>query len=211
MTRPNALQRWWMRRQHGGGQWAVLLEKPPEGEWVSLDLETTGMNPASDHILSLAAVPLREGKVLLSERFTRRIRPERGFDIESIRHHHITPEEAAQGVSVTQAVREFLAWLGARTLLGYYLDFDLRMLNPHVRNICGFSLPNRQQDLADRVLAEQRRRSPDVPPNLDFAYIAQVLDVPVIGRHTALGDATTVALCWLALQSKGWKPDSHQA
>ena len=206
MTSPNALQRWWMSRQHGGGQWAALLQSAPADEWVSLDLETTGMDPASDHILSLAAVPLRDGKVLLSERFTRRIRPDRGFDIESIRHHHITPEEAAQGVSVTQAVREFLAWLGPRQLLGYYLDFDLRMLAPHVRNICGFSLPNPQQDLADAVLAEQRRRNPDAPPNLDFAHIAEVLSVPIIGRHSALGDATTVAMCWLALQSKGWRP-----
>ena len=34
--------------------------------------------------------------------------------------------------------------------------------------------------------------------------MAQTLGVPVVGRHTALGDATTVALCWVALQARGW-------
>ena len=67
------LSRWWLRRRHRGGEWAALLQPPPAGEWVSLDLETTGLDPSSDHILSLAAVPVRHGRVLLSERFERRI------------------------------------------------------------------------------------------------------------------------------------------
>ena len=50
------LHRWWLRRRHGGGPWAGLLQRPPDDEWVSLDLETTGLDPARDHILSLAAV-----------------------------------------------------------------------------------------------------------------------------------------------------------
>ena len=200
-----SLRRWWLRRRHGEGEWQDLLAPPPPGEWVSLDLETTGMDPSTDHILSLAAVPVREGRVMLSERFTRRIRPDRGFDIESIRHHHITPEEAAAGVTVTAAVREFLQWLGPRALLGYYLDFDLRMLAPHVRAICGFRLPNRRDDLADEIAAMQRRIAPDAPPNLDFAHIAAHLGVPVVGRHSALGDATTVAACWLVLRERGWR------
>ncbi|MGY0505745.1 exonuclease domain-containing protein [Luteimonas sp. e5] len=206
MSTATALRRWWTRRRHGEGEWRALTAPAPQHEWVSLDLETTGLDPARDHILSLAAVPLREGRVCLSERFTRRIRPEREFGIDSIRHHHITPQEAASGIGVTRAVREFLHWLGPRPLLGYYLDFDLRMLAPHVRAVCGFTLPNRRFDLADAVQAAQLRRRPDAPPNLDFHHIAHTLGVPVLGRHSALGDATTVAMCWLALQEKGWHP-----
>ncbi len=205
MSSQLSIGRWWARRQHGEGEWGALFGTPADDEWVSLDLETTGMDPANDHILSLAAVPVRAGRVLLSERFTRRIRPDRGFDIESIRHHHITPDEAAAGISVTPAVREFLHWLGPRRLLGYYLAFDLKMLGPHVRAITGFALPNPQVDLADEVLAQQRRRNPDAPANLDFQFIADTLGVPIIGRHSALGDASTVAMCWLALRAKGWQ------
>ncbi|WP_133000215.1 exonuclease domain-containing protein [Luteimonas arsenica] len=197
----HALQRWWLGRRAGKGEWAGLLRPAPPGEWVSLDLETTGLDPRQDHILSLAAVPVRDGRVLTSARFERRIRADRDFGIESIRHHRITPEEAAGGVSVTTAVREFLHWLQGRRLLGYHLGFDLAMLSPHVRGLTGFALPNPRVDLADAFAARARRAQPNAPPNLDFQHIADSLGVPVLGRHSALGDAVTVGLCWLALQT----------
>lgn len=196
-----AFRRWWLKRQFGNGEWAGLLRPAPPGEWISLDLETTGLDPKQDHILSLAAVPVRDGRVLMSERFERRIRADREFGIESIRHHHITPDEAAEGVAVTAAVREFLHWLEGRTLLGYHLAFDLAMLSPHVHGLAGFGLPNPRVDLADAFAARARRAQPNAPPNLDFQHIADSLGVPVLGRHSALGDAVTVGLCWLALQA----------
>ncbi|HRP72563.1 MAG TPA: exonuclease domain-containing protein [Luteimonas sp.] len=195
------LRRWWLRRKFGDGEWAGLLQRAPAGEWVSLDLETTGLDPKQDHILSLAAVPVREGRVVTSERFERRIRADREFGIESIRHHYITPDEAAGGVSVTTAVRAFLPWLGGRTLLGYHLGFDLAMLSPHVRALTGFALPNPRVELGVAFAARERRARPGVAPNLDFEHITASLGVPVLGRHSALGDAVTVGLCWLALQS----------
>ena len=198
------LARWWLRRRHGGGEWAGLLQAPPADEWVSLDLETTGMDPAKDHILSLAAVPVRDCRVCVSERFERRVHTARAFGIESIRHHRITPDEASGGEQVTQVVREFLHWLGSRRLLGYYLGFDLDMLAPHVRVATGFALPNATLDLGDEVARLQRRQRPDAPVNLDVAHIAGRLGVPMVARHTALGDAVTVGLCWLALQARGW-------
>lgn len=198
------LPRWWLRRRHAGGEWAALWQPPPAGEWVSLDLETTGLDPARDHILSLAAVPVRAGRVCLSERFERRVHTARAFGIDSIRHHRITPDEASTGEQITDVVREFLHWLGGRRLLGYNLGFDLDMLRPHVRALTGFDLPNPVVDLGDEVARQQRRQRPNAPVNLDFAHIAQTLGVPMVERHSALGDATTVALCWLALRARGW-------
>lgn len=196
-----AFGRWWLRRKFGDGEWACLLRPAPPAEWVSLDLETTGLDPRNDHILSLAAVPVRNGRVLTSERFERRIRADRAFGIESIRHHRITPGEAAEGVAVTAAVRAFMLWLEGRTLLGYHLAFDTAMLSPHVRALAGFGLPNPRVDLADAFAARARRVQPNAAPNLGFQHIADSLGVPVLGRHTALGDAVTVGLCWLALQA----------
>ena len=198
------LSRWWLRRRHGDGEWAALLQPAPPGEWVSLDLETTGLDPARDHILSLAAVPVRDGRVWLSERFERSVHTARAFGIDSIRHHRITPDEASAGEPVAEVVRDFLHWLGSRRLLGYYLGFDLDMLAPHVRALTGFALPNPVVDLGDEIAARQRRQRPHAPVELDFAHIADTLGVPAIGRHSALGDAATVGLCWLALQRKGW-------
>lgn len=202
------LRRRWLARRHRGSEWEGLLQSPPPGEWVSLDLETTGLDPRRDHILSLAAVPVRGSRVVLSERFERRIRPDRAFGIESVRHHLITPAEAAAGIQVTRAVREFLHWLGSRTLLGYHISFDLEMLAPHARAITGFGVPNVRVELADAFASHIARTRPYDPHNLEFSHIARTLGVPVLGRHSALGDATTVALCWLALQPRA-APRGH--
>ena len=201
------LTRWWLRRRHADSEWAALLQPAAADAWVSLDLETTGMNPGQDHILSLAAVPVHDGQVWLSKRFERRVQTDRAFGIDSIRHHRITPQEAGDGEPVAEVVRDFLHWLGGRRVLGYYIDFDAGMLAPHVRALTGFALPNPLVDLGEEVARRQRQQRPDVPPNLDFVHIATTLGVPIVGRHTALGDATTVGLCWIALRQRGWPAD----
>lgn len=196
------LRRWLDARRHGAGPWAALLQPHRGDELVSLDLETTGLDPRSDHILSIAAIPVREGRVRTSERFERVVRAERDFDIESIRHHRITPDESAHGSSVTRAVEDLLRWLGNRPLLGYNLAFDVAMLMPHARRITGFALPNVRIELAGEYQARQQRRNPDAAIDLRLEAICEDLGVPMLGRHDATGDAITVALCWLALRGR---------
>ena len=111
--------------------------------------------------------------------------------------------EAVPGLDLSQPPFDLLDAAGRR-LLGYNLGFDLDMLGPHVRAATGFALPNATVDLADEVARRQRQQRPNAPVNLDFAHIAETLGVPMVERHSALGDATTVALCWLALQARGW-------
>jgi DNA polymerase-3 subunit epsilon len=176
-----------------------LFEPSPAGEWVSLDLETTGLDPSHDAVLSLAAVPVRGGQVRLSERFESLVQPGRGFDIESIRHHRLTPGEVAQAPTLDAVLPDFLRWLGPRRLLGYHLAFDLAMLDPAVRALTGFPLPNPRQELAQAWLEHQRLSQPQGDIDLSLDTLARKLELPVLGRHTALGDATLVAVAWLSL------------
>ena len=198
----NRVRRWWLARRHGAGEWGFLFDPPPRGEWVSLDLETTGLDPARDAVLSLAAVPVRGGQVRLSERFETLVQPGRGFDIESIRHHRLTPEEVANAPALDAVLPGFLRWLGPRTLLGHHLAFDLAMIDPAVRRLTGFPLPNPRAELAQAWLDRRRLEQPQGDIDLSLDTIARGLGVPVLDRHTALGDASAVGLCWLALAAR---------
>lgn len=197
------LRRWWLARRHRDGEWGFLFDPAPAGEWVSLDLETTGLDPARDAVLSLAAVPVRAGRVRLSERFETLVQPGRGFDIESIRHHRLTPEDVLHAPTLDAVLPDFLRWLGARTLLGHHLAFDLAMLDAPVRRLTGFPLPNPRAELAQAWLDRRRLEQPQGDVDLSLDVIARTLGIPVIGRHTALGDATAVGLAWLALVAPG--------
>lgn len=194
------LRRWLDARKHGSGDWGALLQPWRGDEVVSLDLETTGLDPRQDHILSIAAVPVRDGRVRMSERFVRNVRAERSFNIDSIRHHRITPDESADGESVTASVEGLLRWLGNRPLLGYNLQFDVAMLSPHAKRITGFALPNQRIELAGHYQQRQQQQRPDAAIDLRLEAICEDLHIPMLGRHTALGDAVTVGLCWLALR-----------
>lgn len=198
----NGLRRWWLARRHGGGGWGALFGPAPRDEWVSLDLETTGLDPRSDAILSLAAVPVRGGRVRTSERFETLVHPGRAFDIASIRHHRLTPADVADAPQLRAVLPGFLRWLGPRTLLGHHLAFDLAMLDGPCRVVMGFPLPNRRAELGQAWLDHRRLADPHAHVDLSLDAIAAALGVPVLARHTALGDATTVALCWLALRAR---------
>lgn len=198
----NPLRRWWLGRRHAGGEWSPLFARPTNNEWVSLDLETTGLDPRTDAILSLAAVPVRGGQVRLAERFETLVHPGRAFDIESIRHHRLTPADVADAPQLRDVLPGFLRWLGPRTLLGHHLAFDVAMLDGPMRVVMGFPLPHRRAELGQAWLDHRRLADPHAHVDLSLDAIAGALGIPVIARHTALGDASTVALCWLALQQR---------
>ncbi|MBB1059982.1 3'-5' exonuclease [Marilutibacter spongiae] len=200
-----AWRRWRDRRLHGNGPWAALLAAPPARQWVSLDLETSGLDPGRDRILSIAAVPIVEDRVCLSQRFEAIVRPAVDAappDLDALRHHRLRPQDLAGGLALHDAVAGLLDWLGPRPLVGYRIGFDVAMLDRVVPGITGFALPNRRIDIAARYRARHRHRAPDAAiDETGFEALAAVLGVPQLGRHTALGDATTAALCWLALQA----------
>ncbi|MCF7221796.1 exonuclease domain-containing protein [Marilutibacter chinensis] len=204
-TIPLPLRRWLDRRRHRDGPWSGLLAPAPTGEWVSLDLETSGLDPARDRILTIAAVPVADGRVHLARRFEATVRPpsdsEPPPDIDAIRHHRLRPQDLAHGLEEHEAVASLLDWLGSRALIGYRIGFDVAMLDRVVPEVTGFRLPNPRTDLAARFRARLHRRNPHaVAGDADFEAIAGALGIPMLGRHSALGDATTAAACWLALQ-----------
>lgn len=198
----NPLQRRWLGWRHGAGPWRALFGSPPADEVVSLDLETTGLDVARDRILRLAAVPVRGGRVVLSERFERWVDPGRAFGIDSIRHHRILPGDVAAAEAEHAVVEAFLRWLGPRPLLGYCIDFDIAMLDPWARALTGFPLPHRRIDLALVHLAHLERRQPERAQRMNLDAILADTGVPALNRHDALADATATALAWRVLHAR---------
>lgn len=198
-----ALHRWLDRRRLRDPRFLPLFERYRGEDVVSLDLETTSLDPAECEVLSLAAVPVDARGARLSERFVRSVRHGRDYGIESIRVHRILPGESAGGASLDAVIEEFALWLGNRPLLGYYLAFDVAVVNRVLQRLHGFRLPNRQIELAERYLATLPVREGQAEPDLRLDTIAQTLGVPLMGRHTALGDAVSVGLCYAALRRGG--------
>lgn len=182
--------------------WRSLASVSPydEPELVSLDLETTSLDPRSAEILSIAAVPVRDRQVLLSERFERTVRANAAVDPEAVKYHRLLPADVEHGLPARQAVTEFVEWLGDRPLLGYCIGFDCMMLEKAAQWGGGGLLDGRRFDIREIYRRRMLQRNPDDHPSQALDDILAALDVPSISRHTAVGDATAVALAFLRLK-----------
>lgn len=190
-------------------RWPAFLERfrPVDyDEPVSvLDLETSGLDPKSDRILSIAAVRVEGGRIVLSERFHRLVQDAGPVNREAIRHHRLRPVDVRHGEPLGDVLEAFVAWHGGRPLVGYAVAFDLAFLRREARSR-RLDLPPRRADVRDRYRDRCLRANPQHPPDLRFEAMARALGVPIIGRHDALGDAVSTALMWIGLGGRGGAP-----
>lgn len=188
------------RRQLRDPRYTFLFDAPPEQEWIAIDCETSSLDPARAEILSIAAVPVCGPRIMLSRTLSLTLRPNGPIAAQSIPIHQLREQDVANGLDVEEALPCLLDFIGSRPLLGYYLEFDLAVLNRQIRPRLGIALPNLAIEVSalyyDRKVTAYR---PEVDLSLDA--ILSDLDLPVLPRHDPRNDALLAALIFLKLSS----------
>ncbi|SFH91726.1 3'-5' exonuclease [Modicisalibacter xianhensis] len=187
------------RRKQAHGRYGWLFNPYTGDELVAIDCETTGLDPKTAELVSIAAVRIKGDHVLTSDALDLRLQQPDSLSGDSIRIHRLRGVDLEEGESLQAALEKFLDFIGNRPLLGWCVDYDISVINRHLRPLLGFDLPNVSIDMAQVYQRELRRIRPHLEPHLGFESIAKALGVPVMGRHTALGDATTTALMYVRL------------
>ena len=198
------LQRAWMLQHLADTRYRFMWDTPPPDEWVSLDCETTGLNTRSDEIIAISAVRIQGDRILTSQRLELLVRPEGAVPADSIRVHRLRGQDVAGGLPAQEAVQQLLHFIGSRPLVGYYLEFDVAMLNRVLFPMLGVRLPQPQIEVSAlyydykfrQLDAHQKDRSID----LRFATLMHDLDLPEREAHNALNDAVMAALAFTKLR-----------
>ena len=198
------LQRAWMLQHLADTRYRFMWDAPPPDEWVSLDCETTGLNTRSDEIIAISAVRIQGDRILTSQRLELLVRPEGAVPADSIRVHRLRGQDVAGGLPAQEAVQQLLHFIGSRPLVGYYLEFDVAMLNRVLFPMLGVRLPQPQIEVSAlyydykfrQLDAHQKDRSID----LRFATLMHDLDLPEREAHNALNDAVMAALAFTKLR-----------
>lgn len=198
------LQRAWMLHHLADTRYRFMWDTPPPDEWVALDCETTGLNTRSDEIIAISAVRIQGDRILTSQRLELLVRPEGTVSANSIRVHRLRGQDVAGGLPAQEAVQQLLHFIGSRPLVGYYLEFDLAMLNRVLFPLLGVPLPQPQIEVSAlyydykfrQLDAHQKDRSID----LRFATLMRDLDLPEREAHNALNDAVMAALAFTKLR-----------
>lgn len=201
-----ALRREWLLYHLGDPAFRFMFDPPPANEWVALDCETTGLNVRSDEIISIGAVRIVGQRIMTSERLELLVRPERGVSAESVRIHRLRASDVAHGLPIDEAMKHLLHFIGSRPLVGYFLAFDVAMLNRAIWPLLGQGLPQARIEVSSlyydykfrQLPAYQQQDNADI--DLRFATIMSDLGLPSRDAHDALNDAVMAALAFIKLR-----------
>ncbi len=152
------------------------------------DTETTGLNPSQgDEIIQIGAVRIVNGRILYDETVDQLVNPCRTVPDESIRIHGINPELLLDQPTILKVLPEFHHFAEGSVLVAHNAAFDMKFLKMKEAET-GLRF---EQPVLDTLLL-----SSIVHPNLEghgLEQIARRLDIAIVGRHTALGDALVTA------------------
>lgn len=181
--------------------YAFLFRPDDSGEVVSLDCETSGFNILADDVISIAAIKIRGNRILTSETFRALIRPGAAMDVSAIKVHQLREADVKKGRTVREVLPEFLRFIGSRPLIGYWVSFDVRMLNKYLFGMLNIHLPNRQIDVSELYYERKYGKAPPgTEIDLRYAAIAADLKLPMLPQHDAFNDALVAAQMYVILK-----------
>ncbi len=196
------LRKKWYESRLSDERYRFLLDEPCLDEFVAFDCETTGLNPKSAEIISIGAVKIVGNKIKTSERLDIFVKPTGEMSAENIKIHHIRNCDLQSAISVDEAIWKFANFIENRVLVGYFLEFDVAMIDKYLTKIAGIKLQNPQVEVS--ALYFDKKNDPFGSKNVDLRFdsIAKDLDIPLFAQHNSYYDALSTALIFLKCTTK---------
>lgn len=179
---------------------AVALQKNiNDARYVVVDVETTGLNLLQDKLISIGAVAIVHGKIVMSDSFYVVLKQQVASDKGNILVHGISTSVQRQGMPAIEALLAFLEYLGKSPLIAFHVTFDETMIKRALREYLGHSFKHAWLDMAYVM--------PSLNSTLANKYHA--LDewighfhIENDARHNALADALVTAQLFQVAQSQ---------
>jgi len=194
-----AIKQKYNRNNLSDERFSFLFDEANGDEVVVYDCETTGLNPKKDEIVSIGAVKIRGNKILTNEAMHIFVKPKKEISHKSITIHQIRHCDLEDAVEIEEAIEKFLYFIGNRKLVGYYLEFDVAMINKYTKPMFGITLPNRQEEVSAIYYDKKITVIPQGNIDLGFDTILEDLALPKLQSHDALNDAVMTAMIYIKL------------
>jgi DNA polymerase III epsilon subunit family exonuclease len=160
------------------------------GEFVVVDVETTGTDPKMADLVEVAAIKVKGGKIV--DRWSTLVNP--GRPILGNQMHGITDADVKKAPSPAEAARQAFAFVGDSVIVGHSVGFDLGFLSAAV----GDGTTVDQGRYLD-TLAIAREGYPDLE-NYKLPTLSSFFGIELAQAHRAGPDAEATAnlLIWFA-------------
>jgi polyribonucleotide nucleotidyltransferase len=165
------------------------------GEFVIIDVETTGTDPRMADLVEVAAVRVKGGKI--TDRWSTLVNP--GRPIVGNQMHGITDKDVKGAPSPSEAARKALDFAGDALIVGHSVGFDIAFLEEAL----GDGTRVEQGSYLD-TLVIAREGYPDLE-NYKLGTLAAFFGIDLAANHRALPDAEATAnlLIWFGNELPG--------
>lgn len=165
---------------------------------VALDIETTGLNSATDEIISIGAVKSTKGRGL--ERFYRIVRTSKQISPKIVKLTGLNQRKVNQeGISLEAALTDFKDFIGHAIVVGYNVAFDWEFIERGYDKIGQDRLGNRIIDLLKVV-----RQKEVFLDNFRFETVLKYYQIENQDQHNSLADAEASIKLMTKLIEKGF-------
>ncbi len=155
--------------------------------FISLDLETTGFDPASDKIIEFGAVKFD----LSGQKETLQFLVNPGFGLPPLITHitNIKNEDLAKAPPIEEKLEEIKNFIGDLPIIGHNIKFDTEFLKA-----CGLEIQNEEYDTLEFAAI----LLPSLP-SYSLEILSGYLDLEHEEKHRALDDAKAVCELFIKL------------
>jgi len=173
---------------------------------LAVDFETTGLDPARDHLLSVGRVEIVRGRVELRTARHQVIQSRRALAGDNVAIHQLTDDQVAEGRPLDAVITDLLRELAGKVLLAHHAAVETGFLKEACRRLYGMAPLFPVIDtlhLAKRQL--ERRNQPYQGSELRLFNLREKYGLPRYRAHNALCDAIATAELFLvqAANSRG--------
>lgn len=170
-----------------------------EARWCALDLEMTGLDPRTDEIIAIGAVPIEQGRVVLGGARYTLVRTSKRSKYGAVLVHKLRVSDLAHAPPVEEAMELLLERLAGGVPVCHTAAIERGFLERQFsRRRVRLPAVADTEALARKWLEHRDGRSPQ---GISLGRLAGVLGQPAETPHHALGDALTTAKAFIALAS----------
>jgi DNA polymerase-3 subunit epsilon len=168
-----------------------------EAGWCAIDLEMTGLDPRTEEIIAIGAVPIVDGRVVLGGGMYTLVRASKRSQHGAVLVHKLRLADVADAPPLSEALDRLLELLAGRVPVFHTAAIEVRFLERQfARRRVRLPAAADTEALGRRWLQHRDGAAAD---GLSLGRLAAALGQPAEVPHHALGDALTTAQVFIAL------------